>query len=169
MMHLLRTLHILGGVVWTGTMVFLAFFLLPSARTIGPAAGPLIGHLMQVRKLPIYMLALGLITVLSGYWMYWHNAVIYGSSWLASGQGKVFGIGAVLATISWLLGFFVSRPTAKRMGLLAAQIAAAATPPSPALQAELGALQMRMGKVSVLIAVLLITATIAMAVARYSN
>lgn len=167
MIHLLRILHVLGGVIWTGTMVFMAFFLLPSARAMGPAAGPFINHLMQVRKLPVYMLVIGLVTVLSGYWLYWHNAVTFGSEWLASGQGKVFGIGAVLATIGWLLGFFVSRPTANKIGMLAAQLAAADSPPSPALRTELGALQARMSKVSMLIAALLITATIAMAVARY--
>jgi hypothetical protein len=168
MMHLLRTIHVLGGIFWVGSLIFLTFFLLPTARAVGPSGGPFINHLMQVRKLPTYMLVLGLATVLSGYWLYWHNAVIYGSAWLSSGQGKVFGMGAVLATIGWLLGFFISRPTAQHIWKLGAQIAQSGTPPTPELTAQLGRLQARMGKVSAFIAVLLVGASVAMAVARYT-
>lgn len=169
MLHLLRTFHVLGGVIWVGTLVFIAFFLLPAARSLGPAAGPFINHLMQVRKLPVYMQTVGLVTVVTGYWLYWHNAVNNGTTWLASGQGRAFGIGAILATVGWLWGVMVIRPTAKKIGIIAAQMALPGATPTPETMVTLSSLQARMGKVSLFIAILLVCATVAMAIARYTT
>ena len=52
---LLRVLHIVGGAFWVGTAVFIAAFLGPSLRAAGPAAGPIMSYLTQVRRLPIWM------------------------------------------------------------------------------------------------------------------
>ena len=41
---LLRVLHIVGGVFWVGTAVFIAAFLGPSLRAAGPAGGWLLAR-----------------------------------------------------------------------------------------------------------------------------
>ena len=38
---LLRAIHIVGGVLWVGGVVFVTFFLVPATQALGPAAQPM--------------------------------------------------------------------------------------------------------------------------------
>jgi uncharacterized membrane protein len=167
MIIILRLIHILAGVFWTGTAVFTALFLIPSVRALGPGGGPVMQQIVQVRKMPLYFMGAGVLTVLSGVGMYWRASGGFTNAWMHSGSGATFGIGAVFALIGMSVGMFVAAPTAKRAGALAAAIGSAGRPPSPEQMAEMGKLQARMGKASTLGAGLLVLATCAMAVARY--
>ena len=42
----LRAIHIYGAVVWAGTSLFVAFFLIPAIGAAGPAGGPVMGALI---------------------------------------------------------------------------------------------------------------------------
>jgi len=46
-----RLIHIVSGVFWVGGAIFIAMFLLPTLRSVGPAGGPVMSYLVQVRKL----------------------------------------------------------------------------------------------------------------------
>src|SRR5512132_1177730 len=48
LLYALRFTHIVVGVFWVGTIVFVAFYLLPTMRAVGPAAGPVMQELTQV-------------------------------------------------------------------------------------------------------------------------
>ena len=165
----LRLIHILSGVFWVGGILFLARFLFPTAMALGPAAGPVMDHLTRVRRLPQILLGAGLITVLSGFTLYWRDSKAAGPAWMGSPTGMVFGTGAVFAILAIVIGLTVNMPTAKRLGELMASIQASGSPPSPEQRGALQALQARLGSAIRAVATLLVLATAAMAVARYAG
>ena len=167
MLLTLRLIHILAGVFWAGAAIFTAVFLMPTIRAVGPAGGPVMQHLAQVRKLPIFVLTAGFLTVISGIGLYSISSVGFTSSWMRSGAGMTFGTGGLLALVALSIGVFFVMPMAKRLGALGGAIGASGGKPSPEQAAEMQRLQGRMGKASALGAVLIVGATTAMAVARY--
>ena len=167
MMHFLRLVHILGGVFWVGSAIFMAAFLGPTVRAIGPAGGQVMQQLAQVRKLPMYMMGSMAATLLSGIALYWLASGGFSNSWPASGPGTTFGLGAVFAILGATIGVAVSMPAARRLGVLGATIAKSGGPPSAEQVAELQRLQGRMATATQIVAILLVLATAAMAVARY--
>ena len=166
MLIILRLIHIVAGVFWAGTAMFTAAFLIPSVRALGPAGGPVMQQIGQVRKLPVYFLTAGVLTVLSGLGLYWRASGGFRNLWMLSGPGITFGLGALFALAAMSIGVFVASPMAKRAGALGAAMASAGKP-SPEQVAEMQRLQTRLGKMSVLGAALLTLTTITMAVARY--
>jgi hypothetical protein len=167
MLILLRLIHILSGVFWAGTAMFNAAFLIPAVRALGPAGGPVMQEIAGKRKLPVYFLVAGLLTVLSGFGLYWHDSQGFTNGFMRSRGGMTFGIGAVLALVAVFLGIFVVTPAAMRAGKLGAAIAAGGKPPTPEQAAEMQQLQATLGKMALVAAGLLTLTTIAMAVGRY--
>lgn len=167
MIHMLRTIHVVGGVLWVGSIFFFAMFILPSVKAIGPAAGPMMGQLTNARKLPIWLVSLGTFTVVSGVWLYYIDSNGFDPVWMGSGPGRVFGLGGAFAILSYLMGITLNMPLAKKVGAMTAQFAAAGGPPSAADAAKLQAMQMRLGKLVIAGFTLLFLATLCMAVARY--
>lgn len=166
MLILLRLIHILFGVFWVGAAIFNAVFLIPAVRALGPAGGPVMQEIAGKRKLPIYFLGAGILTVLSGIGLFWHDS--RGSNgFMRSGGGMTFAIGGAIALVTILLGIFVVSPTAMRASALGGAIAAGGKPPTPEQAAEMKRLQIKLGKMGALAAVLLTLTTIAMAIARY--
>jgi uncharacterized membrane protein len=165
--HLLRLVHVLGGVLWVGTVVFLAGFLLPSVRAAGPAGGPIMQQLVQARRLPLWLMGAAILTVLSGIALYWRDSAGFTSAWLASDQAQIFGLGGVLALSAVVLGMAVNSPAGKQLGELTARLQAAGRAPAPDEVATLQALQRKLARATTVGAVLLVLATAAMAVARY--
>jgi uncharacterized membrane protein len=164
----LRLLHIVVGVFWVGAVAFIAFLLLPAVRETGPAGGAVMQRLMA-RGVNLWLMAGAILTVLSGLALYWHDSAGFSSTaWLASGPGRTFGLGAVLAFIGVGIGMGVNSPAARRLGALMAGIQAAGRPPSPEETATIERLQDRLGKGGVAAAVLLLLAAAAMAAARYT-
>jgi hypothetical protein len=166
--YALRFVHVVVGVCWAGAIVFIAFFLVPAIRATGPAGGAVMQNLTQVRRLPTVLLAGGLLTVLSGLTLYWNDSAGFRSrEWLASGTGTTFGLGAVLAIATLVLGSTVNAPTAKRIAALGDAIRAGGGPPSPEQTAQMLQLQARLANALRGAAVLLLLAATAMSVARY--
>jgi uncharacterized membrane protein len=164
---LFRLIHILSGAFWVGAVVFVARFLMPSLRAIGPAGGPLMQQLTQVRRLPVYIMGATLLTILSGLTLYWHDSLGFKGPWLHSGSGRVFGLGGAFAIIAAIVGMAITSPTAKRLGEITGAVAKGGGPPSPEQAAELGKLQGKMYTTTQIVAGLVLLATAAMAIARY--
>src|SRR4029453_4988175 len=112
MLILLRLTHILFGVFWVGSAMFNAAFLIPAIRALGPAGGPVMQELAQKRTFPIFVLVSGILTVLSGFGLYWHDSAGFSNGFMRSAGGMTFGIGAGLALIAVLLGIFGGTPAA---------------------------------------------------------
>lgn len=164
----LRLVHIVLGVFWVGSVTFIALFLMPSLRGAGPASGAVMQQLTQIRRLPLWLMAASILTLLSGIGLYWHDSAGFSSStWLGSGQGRMLGLGGVLAITASVVGMAVNNPAAKQLGALTAGVQAAGRPPSPDEAAAIQRLQARLASAGLFVAVLLLLATAAMALARY--
>ena len=161
----LRLVHILGGVFWVGTMILLAAFLLPAARATGREGGRFMQHLMQQRRLQVYLGVAMLLTVLSGITLYARMAAATHGAWAGSRPGIAYGVGAVAAILAAAIGGAIGSSAGRKM--LAVGQAIGTAGPSPEQQAELGRLQGRMALGARLAAGLLIVSASAMAVGRY--
>lgn len=49
----LRLVHVLGGIFWVGSGLFMVFFLVPAMGTVGPTAGQVMGGLQQRRLITV--------------------------------------------------------------------------------------------------------------------
>lgn len=164
---LMRIVHVFVGVFWAGALLFIAGFLFPSVRAAGPAGGAVMQQLTLARRLPLWMMGAAVLTLLSGFGLYWHNGTVSGPAWFSSGPGRVFGLGGLLALIAAVVGMAVNSPTAKRLSTLMGGMQAAGRAPSADELAEVRRLQARLGNATLVVAMLAGLATLAMAVARY--
>jgi uncharacterized membrane protein len=162
----LRLIHIVSGVCWVGSIVFITWFLLPATRATGPSGGAVVQQLVRAQRLSAYLIAAMLLTVISGLFLYQHDSASF-SGWMHTGTGMTFGTGAVLAIIAALIGVFGNTPTAKRLSALGASIQSGGRSPTAEQAASMAMLQARLARLSYAAGTLLLLATAAMAVARY--
>jgi uncharacterized membrane protein len=152
MLLLARVLHIVIGVFWAGTVFFNAILLGPAIQDTGPDGGKVMGALAR-RGLMTILPVTGILTVLSGLWLYWHASAGFDPAYMRSRPGMVYGMGMVLTVVALLLGILVVRPA----------ITKAATA-EPALAQQL---RQRAGAGARVVALLVGIAVICMAVGRY--
>lgn len=163
---LARLLHIVLGAFWVGALLFNAIFLLPALGDIGPDAAK-VGAGLQRRRLMTVMPIVALLTILSGFWLYWRVSGGFASGYMGSPQGQTLGAGAVATLVAWVIGLAVVRPSMNRVGELGQRIAQAAPTEREALLAEVAAARQRSTTSGRWVAGLLTLALAAMAVARY--
>jgi uncharacterized membrane protein len=168
-MIVFRIIRVLAGVVWVGGVFLLVAYIQPSARSLGPAGGPFMQELLARRKLPIFLLSAGGVTIAAGLFLYWRDWQAVGSlgDWVATSYGAGLTIGAVAAVAGFLVGLLGVKPTMEKMLPLAAQLASGGAPPPPEMAAEVQALQLRARRLAIIVLALLVLATLAMATARY--
>jgi uncharacterized membrane protein len=164
---LLRLIHILAGVIWVGGVFFVAIYLMPTIRALGPAGAPVMQHLAQVKKIQVFFMVLALTSILTGLAIFWHNAAGTEGMWMRSGPGRTFSIGALFAIIALVHGATVNAPTAKRIGALSTAFQAAKGPPPADQLAEMQRLQNKLFFHTRVSISLLLIAALAMASARY--
>ncbi|MGH7751712.1 MAG: hypothetical protein ACREN5_02760, partial [Gemmatimonadales bacterium] len=126
----MRLLHIGLGVFWVGTILFNAFFLGPAMAEAGPDGAKVMAGLMRRRFMQI-MPAVGIVTILSGLWLYWHVSGGFQAGYMRSRGGMTLGLGALAAILSFAVGITVVRPAMVR--------ATSATDPATAQAARLRA------------------------------
>ena len=160
----LRLLHILGGSIWVGSVVFTAFFLMPSIAAAGPGGGAVMREFGQ-RKIPQFMMSLMAVTVLSGVGLMGVIGSRSDGAWFSSPMGRVISLGAAIALIASVYGAVVNRPTGMRMQKLGAEMQGGQA--TPAQAAEMQALQSKLLRASQVVAVMLLLAVAAMAAGRY--
>ena len=167
MILLLRFIHVVGGAFWFGAVIFMTVFLMPSLQAAGPAAGVVMDQLARVRRVPIFMMTAAILTILSGFALYGRDSGGFSGAWMRSGAGMVFGIGGVVGTLAAVVGMATASPAGRRMAALGAEIKASGAPPTAVQVAEMQALQGRIARGSMAVAVLIVIAITAMSVARY--
>ena len=163
---ILRLLHVVIGAAWLGAVVMMTFFLSPTVRAMGPVGGQFVGALMQRTHLPVWLLAAGAITILSGlglYWMFYAGIALGCPSVRTSPTAS-----AGSSRSSPLPSASSSRGRPERASpRLSKAIASQGAPPSAAQAAERDALSRRLAALALVNALLLIAATALMAVGRY--
>jgi hypothetical protein len=168
-MVFLRLIHIIAGVFWGGTAMVVAWFILPTQRSLGQPGMAFMRELMFVKRLRFFGITAMLLTVISGLTMYIYLGVTTHWAWAASTMGKVIGVGAVSALFAGGIGGGVVSAIGKKMMALGAAIQSGGGTPTDSQKAEMGALQARMTRMYRITAVLVLIAIAAMASARYLN
>ncbi|MEK6596955.1 MAG: hypothetical protein AABY91_01380 [Gemmatimonadota bacterium] len=160
-----RALHIGLGVFWAGAMIFVATFLLPSIQEAGPDGAKVTAGLARRRFIDI-MPVVALVTVVSGFYLYWKSSTGLSPEYMGSRTGMAIGLGSVTALLALALGLATVRPSMKRAMELA-QAAGAAAESREAILAEAQASRAKAAGAAKVVAWLLAATTIAMAGARY--
>lgn len=137
-----RALHVLLGTFWAGAIVFVMLFLDPAIRESGPAGGQVMGNL-QRRGWVTTALVAGFLTLATGFYLLWVVSGHFSPAYMGSRRGILISVGMLAGTVTFLVGFFGSRPTANRLGQLAAR-SGAGSPPSPEDAAEITRLRGRL-------------------------
>ena len=163
---ILRLVHIVLGAFWVGTMIFNAFFLMPSMLEAGPDGMKVAAGLAKRRFLDVLPPVAGL-TILSGLWLYWKASLGFQPAYMGSAVGMTYGLGAVAALIAFGLGIAIMRPSMLNAAALSQAAASAAPDDRAAKLAEASALRLRGAQTAKVVAVVLIIAVAAMAVGRY--
>ena len=166
-MVVLRILHIVAGVFWVGAAFVTTLFLQPTAREIGPAAGPFMAHLAGKKRLVDWVLRAAGLTVLAGVLMYWRVSGGLNPDWIGSAYGIALTVGALCGIAAFTLGLTVVRPTIMATLAIGREVAESGGPPSPEQQAQLQALSKRGKDIGNVIVPLLLVAVAGMASAQY--
>jgi len=164
-----RVIHVMLAIAWGGAVFLLVFFLQPTAKAIGPAAGPFMRELLGTRRLVDWILRIAGATIVAGGFLYWHDMQARGG--LGDFLGTAFGlwltIGSLAAIIAVAIGGALTKPTLERSLAVGAQIAQAGDQPPPELIQELASLQARGRSLAKLNLALVTIAAFAMSTARY--
>lgn len=163
----LRIVHILGGVFWVGAAIVFFYFLEPTAHALGPQGQPFIKHVVDKRRLPIYIVAANLLTVLSGVLLYWRDSGGFRLDWITSPPGIGFTIGGIAAIVATVVGVGFIRPTVEKFGALGDRLATAGRPPTDEEMGEVHALQGALRRFGGIDLAFLTVAVLTMATARY--
>jgi uncharacterized membrane protein len=165
---LFRIGHIVPAVFWVGGAALFFFYVEPTMNKLGPDAEKFVEEVIVRRKLPIYFAAVSGLTVLFGAILYWRDSNgLSNSTWMTSGTGIVFTLGAIAAIIAWLLGGVALSPAVKKVGAIGGEMRAAGGPPSAELMGRMHAAQERVRTIGAIDLVLVIFAVLCMATARY--
>jgi len=168
-MVVFRVIHVMLGIAWGGALFVLVIFLQPTAKAVGPAAGPFMRELLGVRHLTDWLLRIAGATIVAGGFLYWRDMQERGGlgDFLGSAFGLWLTIGAVAAIVAVAIGGALTKPTLERSLAVGAQIAQAGDQPPPGLVQELAALQARGRSLAILNLALVSLAAFAMSTARY--
>jgi uncharacterized membrane protein len=162
-----RLLHVMLGVFWAGTMVFNTIFLGPAMAEAGPDGAKVMAEIIRRRFMDV-MPAVALLTIVSGVWLYWKISGGFDHHWIHTPTGLAYGIGGLIAIITFGVGTGVIRPTMKKIGQLAAQAAQETDAAKrQATMGEVARLRARASTTGWVVATLLTLTTALMAVARY--
>lgn len=159
---LLRIIHIVGGVIWVGGTLTMAFFIAPTVGATGEAGQKFVGHLMNNLKFSNRISAAAGLTILAGLILYGLDARA-GSAWVRSSFGIGLSIGAGFALIGFVFGIMIGRTT-KAMAQLGAQMQGK---PSAGQLTQMQSIRKQQATYSNISAAALILAVIFMAIARY--
>jgi hypothetical protein len=114
MFLVIRVVHVLLAALWLGSTAFMLFFVIPALKDTGPAGAPMIGAIAR-KGLNAFMGALGGITVLTGFYLYWRLTGRFDPALSATHSAMVFGTGGIAGLISVIIGGAVVGRQMKRM------------------------------------------------------
>ena len=162
----LRIAHVVAAIFWGGAVLFVVDFLEPSVREAGPDGLKVMQALRRRHYLEVIP-AMALVTLVSGFWLYWRDFHRFHPGPGASHAELTFGIGGLAAVAAFLVGASVMRPSAVRLLRLAGETAAAPPERQGALRADVDRLRMRVRVSGRVIVVFLTVAMVSMAIGRY--
>ena len=166
LMIAMRIIHIFSGVFWAGTSFFMISFVTPSVIATGAEGQKFMQQLAFRTRFTTAMMAVALLTVLSGLVMDW-EIFEFRLAALSTGYGLVLTLGAIAGFIGLLTGYFMQNRTTGKMKALSAAIGASGGPPTPEQQAEMQALSATVTRGGQITSVMLALAILGMSIAQY--
>jgi uncharacterized membrane protein len=164
---LFRLLHVAGGIFWVGGAFVSMWFIVPAVRASGPEGAKVMQEIVRTRKLPLAMNITGIITVLSGFWLYSRNIHLSAGTWAHSTSGMILGLGGAAALVALINGNLVLAPSGRKLAEVGRRVQGASGAPAAEDLALLNRLGNRMRWATWVNAVLLTIATVTMAIGRY--
>jgi len=113
---LIRLIHIVCAVFWTGSVLYLAGFVFPAVKAMGPDGGKFMQQLSHTNKLPIVMNLAATLTIVAGVLLIERISGGFQSVWFGSPHG--ISIGGTLALVGYILGVTINRPVILRIGTI---------------------------------------------------
>ena len=165
-MTILRLLHIVCGVFWAGATLYLAGFIIPAVKSLGPDGGKFMQQLSRTNRLPIVMNVTATLTVLCGILMMAQLSGTFQTEWFLKTHGMLTTIGGALGLTGYLVGLLVSLPTILRVNAIGKLVAEKGGPPSPEQMQELMHLRTKLFTATNIIAVLLLVTVMLMSIVR---
>jgi uncharacterized membrane protein len=166
---LLRLIHIVSAVFWAGAIMYLAWFIIPAVKALGPDGGKFMQQLSRTNKLPIVMLVAGAFTVVGGLLLINELSSGFQMQWFGTPHGIVISIGGTFAIIAYVLGLTINLPAVNRMAAIGKAAAASGAPPSAEQMQELQKLRNKMFATTNVMAGMVFIAAICMSIVRYFN
>ncbi len=167
LLFVLRIVHVVGAIFWAGGVLFATHFLEPAVRDAGPD-GAKVMQALQRRRSADVMLVVALLTLVSGFSLYFRSFASVHPGPGASAPAMWLGVGGALALVAFVIELIVTRPSAARVAALEVELAQAPAGRREALGADVARLRRRM-RLAGRAAVGLLTLTmICMAVGRYT-
>jgi hypothetical protein len=161
-----RVLHIVCAALWFGAIVFVSMFLMPVLQQSGPEAGKIMGGLER-RGLVIFMSSIAGLTILTGFYLYWHLTGGFDHSMMGTTEAMVFGTGGILGLTAFVVGASVVGQSAKKATALGAKMAGMAEKDRPAAAAELQKLRQKMVTYGHLVMALMAMTIVLMSIGHY--
>lgn len=161
---ILRLLHIVCAIFWAGSVMYLALFIIPTVKALGPDGGKFMQQLSMTNKMPLVMTLAGTITVVGGILLLERISGGFQADYFGTPHGIVLSIGATFAIIGYFIGLLVNKPTVEKIAKIGAL---AKGNPTPEQMQELQQLRKKLFSAVNYTALLLLGAAIFMSIARY--
>ena len=163
----LRLIHIVSAIFWAGSVMYLAFFIVPAVKAMGPDGGKFMQQLSRTNKLPLVMTIAGTLTVVGGILLIERLSGGFEMTWFGTPHGIIISIGGTLAIVAYVIGLAVNKPAVDKMAAIGAAASATGSPPTPEQMQELQRLRGKLFRGVNMMAYLVLGAAIAMSVVRY--
>jgi hypothetical protein len=119
---IIRVLHVAGGALWFGFIIFVAFFLTPSLQEAGPDGAKVMAGLER-RKLVVVIPVIATVTILSGIWLFWRYTAGFNAEVSRTHTAMTFGTGGALGILAYLIGMSLIGPNMAKARKAAARAA----------------------------------------------
>jgi hypothetical protein len=162
-----RVLHVLCAALWVGVALFSSLYLTPAARDLGPDGMKMMAALRK-RGFVAYVPVIATISLLSGVWLFWRFTAGFSPEVSRSHAGRAFSLGAACGLIAFIVSGAILSVSLARAVTLSTEAASLKDGRDKADRlARAAALRQRAAAAGHVVSILLVVATILMAIARY--
>jgi len=163
----LRFIHIVSAIFWGGSIMYLAWFIVPTVKALGPDGGKFMQQLTRTNKMPVAMAIAGLLTNIGGILLIQQLSGGFQSAWFGTPHGIIISTGGTLTLAAFIMGLVINLPATKRMAAIGAAVAASGAPPTAEQQQEIQKLRNKLFKSTNIMAGLVFITAISMSIVRY--
>ena len=163
----LRLLHIFCSALWVSVAFLFRFFVNPALNAIGPDSQKFGQALNDRNRFSIFMGAITLLTLISGFILYYKASGGLNFAWIMTGPGIGFSIGAVAGIIAFFIGGFAMEKITIKLRAAMEEESKTEKNQNQGTESKVANLQKSLNKIETLDFIFLSMAMAAMATARY--